>query len=52
MKEEALIQFVPNIDGNIVVCGDIDSRTREFFVDSNDLQKQCRQDMRGSSKTP
>ncbi|RDX85916.1 hypothetical protein CR513_32821, partial [Mucuna pruriens] len=50
MNEEALVQLVPNIDSNVVVCGYIDSRTWELVVDSNDLQKQCRQDMRAITK--
>lgn len=50
MNEEALIQFVPNIDDNIVVCGYINSRTWELVVDSNDLQKQRRKDMRAITR--
>lgn len=38
MKEEALIQFVPDIDNNVVVCGYIDNRTWKLVVDSNDLK--------------
>lgn len=48
MNKEALIQFVSNIDNNIVVCGYIDSRTRKLVVDSNDLQKNA--DMRDTTK--
>ena len=53
MNEEALVQLVPNIDSNVVVCGNIDSRTWELVVDGNDLQqKQCRRDMRAITKNP
>ena len=48
MNEEALIQLVPNIDSNVVVCSNIDNRTWELVVDSNDLQQKTmqRQDMK------
>lgn len=50
MNEEALVQFVPDIDSNVVVCGYIDSRTWKLAVDSNDLQKQCNADIRAITK--
>ena len=40
MNEEALIQFVPDIDDNVVVCGHIDGRTWKLVVDSNDLKNK------------
>nr|AFK46891.1 unknown [Lotus japonicus] len=42
MKEEALIQFVPDIDNNVVVCGYIDNRTWKLVVDSNDLLRNSK----------
>jgi hypothetical protein len=40
MNEKILIQFVMDINSNIVVCCYINSRTWKLTIDSNDLNKQ------------